>query len=116
MLLHPQCHGSSGLCVPQMPRGLPTLNLSKIENMKDEPEHDDPSVADQQSPRIKSTLKLGGAQKSARSLTAYTQVHSRAFRSPAGRTSVTLRATAADLLHRHVGPHHSDMLSMFCTG
>ena len=39
----------------------------------DEPDNDDESVSDQQSPRIKSTLKTGGL-KSARSLKAYTQV------------------------------------------
>ncbi len=59
-----------------MPR-LPSLNLAKLDNTIDEPEQDTESMADQQSPRIKSTMKTGGGQKSARSLTAYTQVCSR---------------------------------------
>ena len=65
-----------------MPR-LPSLNLAKLENTSEEPEHNSQSVADQQSPRIKSTMKTGG-QKSARSLTAYTQVCSWALMAVTG--------------------------------
>jgi hypothetical protein len=54
---------------------LPSLNLSKLDKRVDEPEDDAEFVSDQQSPRIKSTLKTGGL-KSARSLKAYTQVWS----------------------------------------
>ena len=60
-----------------MPR-LPSLNLSKVE-LNVEPDEDDQSLVDQQSPRIKATLKSRAGQKSARSLTAYTQVRRKAL-------------------------------------
>ena len=52
---------------------LPSLNLAKLDKRIDGMEDDDAPLSDQQSPRIKSTLKAGGL-KSARGLKAYTQV------------------------------------------